>query len=335
MLLGMVKPRAFIFLFALLMPAFSFADTVELKSGKTIEGKIVDETAGWIKVDIDAGMTVTYYKDEIKDYKKEGVNQNENSLPTVFTMDELTPEQKKYVEENYVTTGAFQVDMSSGGASVKQRSPNVEELTDAADKLFKKGRIQEALAKAQEAIDQDADYLPAYRVMADIFQESGSADRSIPLYDKILGKNPNDDEVYMNRGYAYGRLNQMSRAIEDYNKALEINPKAVNAVSARAAAYAKMGDMDLAKKDYEKLMDFNVEQGCFGLGNVAAYHENWEEALSYYDKTIAVSPNFAPVYIMKGQILLQRGRKQEAAEAIQKARSLGMAIPPDLEQAIQ
>jgi tetratricopeptide (TPR) repeat protein len=250
-------------------------------------------------------------------------------------MDELTPEQRKHVEENYATTGVFNIDMASKDAEIKMRSPNAGELTDAAYKLFKKGHIQEAMAKAQEAINQYPDYLPAYRVMADMLQENGAADKSIPLYDKILANNPDDDETYMNRGYAYGRLNQMSRAIEDYNKALELNPRAKNALSARASAYAKMGNMDLAKKDYENLMEFSEEQACFGLGNVAAYDGHWDEALNYYDRTIAVSPNFAPVYIMKGQILLQLGREQEAAEAIKKAKSLGMVIPPDLDQLIE
>ncbi len=346
---GRAMSRVFIFLIVILMPMLSFAETIELKNGKIVEGKIVDETADWIKVDMGVGVIITYYKDELKDYKK-GVtfthleskdykkndsNQKEINLPLVFTMDELTPEQRKHVEENLVTTGVVELNLTSKDTEIKMRSPNAEELTDAANKLFKHGRIQEALAKAQEAIDQDKDYLPAYRAMADILQESGSADQSIPLYNKILEKNPNDNEIYMNRGYAYGRLNQFSRAIEDYNKALELNPKDSNAIGARATAYIKTGEINLAKKDYENLMNFNEEQACFGLGNIAAYYSNWDEALNYYDRTVAVSPNFSPAYLMKGQALLQIGRRQEAIEAIKKAKSLGMAIPPDLEQVIQ
>ena len=327
--------RVFIFLIAILMPMFSFADTIELKSGKIIEGKIVEETTDSIKFDAGIGVVITYYKDELKDYKKSDIDQKEVSLPPVFTKDELTPEQRKDFEENYITTGVAEIDLASKDAGVKMRPPNAEELTDAADKLFKNGRVQEALAKAQEAIDQDKEYLPAYRAMADMLQESGSPDQSISLYNKILEKNPNSDEIYTNRGYAYGRLNQLSQAIEDYNKALELNPKAVNAISARASAYAKTGEIDLAKKDYENLLNFDKEQASFGLGNVAVYYQNWEEALSYYDKTIAVSPNFAPAYLMKGQVLLQLERKQEAIEAIKKAKSLGMTIPPDLEEIVQ
>lgn len=287
------------FVILMLMPMLSYAETIELKGEKANDAA-----------------------------------QKEVSLPLVATMDQLTAEQKKQLEENYVTTGVASIDLASKDAEIKVRPPNAEELTDAATKLYNSGRIQEALTKAQEAIDQDRDYLPAYRVMADMLQESGSADKSIAFYDKILEKDPNADEVFMNRGYAYGRLNQFDRAILDYNKALELNPKLFAAISNRATAYFKSGNMELAKKDCESLVAFNKEQAYFGLGNIATYYHSWEEALSYYDKTIEASPNFAPAYLMKGQIFLKMDREPEAIELIKKAKSLGMEIPPDLEKII-
>jgi hypothetical protein len=42
-----------------------FSETVVLKSGKTIEGKIAEKTAECIKIDI-YGVPVTYYLDEIE-----------------------------------------------------------------------------------------------------------------------------------------------------------------------------------------------------------------------------------------------------------------------------
>ncbi|MDD4183552.1 MAG: DUF6263 family protein [Candidatus Omnitrophica bacterium] len=44
---------------------FSFAETVVLKSGKTIEGKIIEKTDKSIKVDIE-GISLTYYLDNIE-----------------------------------------------------------------------------------------------------------------------------------------------------------------------------------------------------------------------------------------------------------------------------
>jgi tetratricopeptide (TPR) repeat protein len=328
--------KIFIILITITMAVFSFADTIELKDGKIVKGKIVNETADCIKVDEGVGVVIPYFKDELKSYSRSDVSEKEIKLPVAFTMDELTPEQRKYVEENYISTGPVAtLNLTPGGVETKIRPANAEELTEAAYKLLKRGYLKEALVKAQEAIEQDKDYLPAYRIMADALQESGSPEKSIPIYDKILEKRPNDNETYTNRGYAYLRLNQFSRAIEDFSKALELNPKDVNAISDRATAYFKAKEVDLAKKDYEKLMEFDQKQANFGLGNIATYYHKWQEAIDYYDRTVAVSPNFAEAYIMKGQVLLELGRKAEAVEAIKRAKSLGLAIPSDLEAMVQ
>lgn len=49
---------------SLSLPAVILAETIVLKSGKTIEGKIVERSDKYIKVDI-AGVTVPYFLDEV------------------------------------------------------------------------------------------------------------------------------------------------------------------------------------------------------------------------------------------------------------------------------
>lgn len=57
-----------LFLFLACVPCV-YADTILFNSGKTIEGKIVEENAESIKVD-SSGVTLTYWKDEIKEIIK-------------------------------------------------------------------------------------------------------------------------------------------------------------------------------------------------------------------------------------------------------------------------
>lgn len=57
-----------LFLFLACVPCV-YADTILFNSGKTIEGKIVEENAESVKVDL-SGATLTYWKDEIKEIKK-------------------------------------------------------------------------------------------------------------------------------------------------------------------------------------------------------------------------------------------------------------------------
>ncbi|MDD5585050.1 MAG: hypothetical protein PHV55_08355, partial [Candidatus Omnitrophica bacterium] len=42
-----------------------YAETIKLKNGKTVEGKILEKNSSSIKVDI-SGLSITYYVDEIE-----------------------------------------------------------------------------------------------------------------------------------------------------------------------------------------------------------------------------------------------------------------------------
>jgi len=49
----------------LLLPTWVFASEIILKSGQKIEGKIIEQTDKYVKIDFD-GMHMTYYMDEIE-----------------------------------------------------------------------------------------------------------------------------------------------------------------------------------------------------------------------------------------------------------------------------
>jgi len=60
--------KAFIILLLILnlcFPAIIFAETILLKSGKTVEGKLIEKTDGYIKIDFQ-GVPLTYFYDEIE-----------------------------------------------------------------------------------------------------------------------------------------------------------------------------------------------------------------------------------------------------------------------------
>jgi tetratricopeptide (TPR) repeat protein len=308
-------------------PILGRAETITLKNGNHVEGKIIQKDADGARVDIGGGTIITYTAEELRPDPND-LSQGKADLPSVFTEEDLTPEQRKNYQENYVPIGAINADLSSG--KVQERPLTAEELSKTAEKLYLKGDLQTAVEKLNEAIAQDASYLPAYRILADIYNENGSPDKSISLYDVILQKKPDWQEVYMNRGYAYGRLGQFEKAIEDYNEALRMKPDDLYALSARAAAYGRLEKWDLARVDYQKMADLNNEQGFYGLGNIEAHYKRWDEALKYYEKAEEISPRFAPVYLMKAQVYLQQQKKSDAVSELKKAKALGLEIPPEL-----
>lgn len=65
------KPILFLNLILSSVISFAFADTIILKNGETVEGKIVEQTQDFVKVDFE-GVVIPYFKDEIKQLLIEG-----------------------------------------------------------------------------------------------------------------------------------------------------------------------------------------------------------------------------------------------------------------------
>lgn len=63
--------RAILAVILIMSASYVYADTVVLKSGKTVSGTIVEETARFIRLDIGQGAIVRYYLDEIKNIQRD------------------------------------------------------------------------------------------------------------------------------------------------------------------------------------------------------------------------------------------------------------------------
>jgi tetratricopeptide (TPR) repeat protein len=332
-----------------------FADTIKLKSGEVYEGKIVDRNDKYITLST-GGAPVYLAQDQIEKITSdvpsgETVKENpqpeaaveqkpieptpaiETKLPLVFNESELTPQQQKHYQENYVTQRVFKVDLTDD-KGVQERDLTADELVANAEVMMGSGRIKEAVGTLEKAVASDPGHKAAQHMLADIYNENGEPQKSIDIYSRLIQQDPEDYNLYNSRGYAYGRSGSAEKALEDYNKALSIKPDFVNSLGNRAAVYLRGGNIELAKKDYEELVKNDQEQGNFGLGNVAASNKEWNVALGYYDKVIQLSPHFPPVYMMRGQILLELGNEEKAAQDLKHAKDLGVSLAPDLEAII-
>lgn len=96
-------------LMSFLMISLSFADEVILKSGQKLEGKIVEKTDKYVKIDPGVGSTMTYYNDEIETINQENVSSGikPTEVPnlhqeSINTTDEINPNEiLKKVKASY------------------------------------------------------------------------------------------------------------------------------------------------------------------------------------------------------------------------------------------
>jgi len=86
-----------ILLVAFFSPSFIFAETVVLKSGKTIEGKIIEDADNYIKIETADGQPLYLYKNTINTIKKSNEVSNSTSLGSSFNTGLLDFSDKGYM----------------------------------------------------------------------------------------------------------------------------------------------------------------------------------------------------------------------------------------------
>ena len=138
-----------------------------------------------------------------------------------------------------------------------------------------------------KAIQMDADYLSAYKYRGMINVEMEDYEGAVSDFNAALLLDPMNAELYVQRARPLAKLNRLNDAMRDLHFALDIEPKAPRTLYYLGYAYAL-------------------------LGNTAT-------AFDYFDKALAIDPNFDEVYESEAEMLGKLGRRDEACEAIDKA----------------
>ncbi|HYN84213.1 MAG TPA: tetratricopeptide repeat protein [Pyrinomonadaceae bacterium] len=105
-------------------------------------------------------------------------------------------------------------------------------------------------AELRRTIELDADFIPAYHRLAELYITTNQLDRSVAEYRKIADRRPNDASAFRSIGMVeHGRQNY-DAAAENYRRALEADPNENIAANNLAMLYAEqnMGNLDEAMR---------------------------------------------------------------------------------------
>lgn len=161
---------------------------------------------------------------------------------------------------------------------------------DEAQRLFARALEDRGLAaKAQAA---------AYNGLGMVLVAKLQFERAIKEYGNAIKANPDYADAYMNRGNAYGCMNDYDTAVKDYDQAIRLSP-------GYALAYRNRGVT-------------NSRRG------------NQRKALEDYGRAIALAPNDAKTYAYRAFAHKVLGNQRESWADARRAKELdpGSVVPP-------
>ena len=158
----------------------------------------------------------------------------------------------------------------------------------------------------------------------DAFQRKED-DQAEALLTEVQQKDPQIYVIPFLLGESALRRQNWERAADQLQRCLELNPNFDNAMTGLARALAKLGRADEAKNWLNKALQSNPQ-------NYRAWYQSAlldagsdpAAALSAYEKTIAIQPNFSAGQRELGMLLFQQKNYAAAAPYLEKAIKLGL-----------
>jgi len=163
----------------------ALAETIKLKSGQEIEGKILERTDKEVKIDF-MGVPLIYFAEDIE------------SIDTVlFNESRDAPEAPDDAETLFY----------QGIANAK------------------KGGLDEAISDFSRAIESNPELAEGYYNRGVSYIKKGLLGQALPDFDKAIEIKPDYAEAYNNRAVAFFMKKEYTKAWEDVERAMELGYK--------------------------------------------------------------------------------------------------------------
>ncbi|MBE9048182.1 tetratricopeptide repeat protein [Pleurocapsales cyanobacterium LEGE 10410] len=184
-----------------------------------------------------------------------------------------------------------------------------------------------AIIACKNALESDPNTADAYKILGNILKIKGKNAEALGVYAKALSINPNSASIYANLGSFYAEQKDWQQALDYYQQAVIFDPKLAGAYRSLAQVWEELGDFDQALECFCQAVNlepeilsseeyFNFGQELYQQGKVKEASifythgvqqnpqakselaelvkmfeelEEWQQAVVYYHKLIALS----------------------------------------------
>ncbi|MDD5069663.1 MAG: tetratricopeptide repeat protein [Candidatus Omnitrophica bacterium] len=218
-----------------------FGETILLKNGRVIEGRITLKTADFIKVDY-FNVPLTLYFDDIETIDSQPVEtiaavdklSDHDQNPSVTTKElEATElvikgyfEQAESILRDELKDNPESISLSEAIKLLEDRRKNLVHAEAikyifSARFYFYNNNYTQALSQYHQAIIEEPDYYKSYSFIANLYLFLSDNEKALYYFEKSLEKNPNQPEVNVWLGHLNQKVNNYNRARKFYRAAKE------------------------------------------------------------------------------------------------------------------
>jgi superkiller protein 3 len=194
-------------------------------------------------------------------------------------------------------------------------------LMEEGDRAREAGRLDDALAKYEKAIEAAPQLSSAYANAGAILFQQQKVDEAYKLFVRGVEQSPSDRTLLSNAAAAAQQLGKSSEALAFVDRALEKNARDAALHALRGTILRSLGrdaDAVAALQEATRLAP-NEARHHFSLGNALYATGKKNEAIDEYRKAIAIDRDYTRAYYNLGAALFESGQYSEALGAYTKA----------------
>lgn len=157
----------------------------------------------------------------------------------------------------------------------------------------------------------------------DTVRMSGNYAEAVRLFTQAMQHDPNNGEIYHNRGMAYSNLEHWREAISDFSRAIALSPHP-SSIEQRGLVYYQMGDRNSAFNDWQQALRMDPRRtfSIINLAWLAIEEGQFDQAIELCSHAILVEPTCAKAYENRARAYLEMEDRTRGMADLQTAREL-------------
>ena len=183
------------------------------------------------------------------------------------------------------------------------------------------GNAEDAIASYEKALESDPENADACFNLGNMYRQAGRLDDAVAMYTKAVASRPESTDACVNLGAVYQMSGKMDLAAEAYGKALKIDPASLEATMNLALIAQGRGDIAGAQAYYEKALALQPGNASI-YNNIGLMRQGQKDdagAEAMYRKAIEVDPGYAQAYNNLAILCMASGRSEEAFNILKKS----------------
>ena len=197
--------------------------------------------------------------------------------------------------------------------------------------LYAKGDLEGAITAFETACRLKPDAYKVHLILINIYFKKNQLERAISECKKVLVLKPGNQEAHMMMGNLLRSSGDYKQAIEEFKQAMKLGAKDDSVYSAIGFSYLHEGDLTRAEEFLRKAAAEKQEpvDAYIGLAILEFKKKEFASSLIDLDRVLKVKPDSAETRKLRGEVLIELGRFDEAEAELKKS----VALMPDLRAA--